>query len=164
MTIEIRKMQSSDLTHVIGLLSYWNIAPLAPSREIPDPERTELIVENTHVALDGDRIVGVCSFIQHSPIVAEGASLAVDPDYHRLGIAESLAVAIRREMYSRGVRTVRLESDRPESISWLVRHRGYKIVGTTPKRHAFGATDIDHWTVLHLDLDSLPELRDLQAD
>lgn len=164
MTVEIRKMQSSDLMNVTALLGYWNIAPVAPSSEIPDPERTELIVENTYVAIDGDRIVGVCSFIQHSPIVAEGASLAVDPAYHRLGIAESLASAIRREMYSRGVRTVRLESDRPESISWLVRHRGYQIVGTTPKRHAFGAHDIDHWTVLHLDLGSLPELRDLQAD
>jgi N-acetylglutamate synthase-like GNAT family acetyltransferase len=157
-------MQSSDLIPVTRLLAYWNIAPVVPSREIPDPERTELIVENTHVALDGDRIVGVCSFIQHSPTVAEGASLAVDPAYHRLGIADKLASAIRREMYSRGVRTVRLESDRPESISWLVRHRGYEIVGTTPKRHAFGAPDIDKWTVLHLDLGSLPELRDLHAD
>jgi len=164
MAIEIRKMQPSDSEQVMRLLAHWNLAPVAPSRDLPDPERTELIVANTHVAADGDRIVGVCSFIQHSPTLAEGASLAVDPAYHRLGIAERLATAIRREMYSRGVRTVRLESDRPESISWLVRHRGYKVVGTVPKRHAFGAPEIDHWTVLELDLGSLPELRDLHSE
>src|SRR6266850_1759563 len=163
MAIEIRKMQPSDSTQVMKLLAYWNIAPVAPSREVPVPERTELIVENAHVAVDGDRIVGVCSFIQHSPTLAEGASFGVDPAYHRRGIGEKLVLASLRERYARGIRTVHSESDRPETIRWMVGHMGYRIVGTVPKRHAFGSPDVDHWTVLELDLDSIPELRDLRS-
>jgi len=163
MAIAIRKMQPSDYAQVMELLAYWNLAPVAPSRDIPDPERTEVIVDNSFVALDGDRIVGVCSFIQLSPTLAEGASLGLDPAYHGRGIGAQVATAVRREMYARGIRTVRSESDRPETIQWLV-GRGHRIVGTTPKRHAFGSPDVGHWTVLELDLGSLPELRDLHSD
>lgn len=162
MAIAIRRMQPSDLAPVMRLLAHWNIAPLAPSREVPVPERTEIIVDNTYVALDDERIVGVCSFIQHSPHLAEGASLGVDPAYHGRGVGDQLALAVRREMRARGVRTIRSESDRPETINWLV-GRGHRIVGTVPKRHAFGAPDIGQWTVLEFDLDTLPESRDLNS-
>lgn len=163
MAIEIRRMQPSDFMQVMKLLAHWNIAPVAPSREVPDPERTEIIADNTYVALDGDRIIGVCSFIQHSPVLAEGASLGVDPAYHGRGVGDKLALAVRREMFARGVRTVRSESDRPESIQWLV-GRGHRIVGTVPKRHAFGSPEIGQWTVLEFDLDSLLELRNSSSE
>lgn len=163
MTITIRKMQPSDSAQVMKLLAHWNVAPVAPSRDIPDPERTEIIIDNTHVALEGGRIVGVCSFIQHSPTLAEGASLGVDPAYHGRRIGEKLLSAGRRKMYLRGIRTVRSESDRPATIRWLVERMGYRIVGTAPKRHAFGSPEVGQWTVLELDLDSLPELRDLRS-
>jgi len=159
MAIEIRKMHPSDSAQVMELLAYWNIAPIAPSPERPVSERAELIVDNAVVARDGDRIVGVCSFVQLSPTLAEGASLGLDPTYHGRGIGDQLATAVRREMYARGIRTVRSESDRPETVQWLV-GRGHRIVGTLPKRHAFGSLDVDHWTVLELDLGSLPELRE----
>lgn len=164
MAIEIRKMQPSDSMQVMTLLAYWNIAPVAPSREIPVPERTEIIIDNAHVALDDGRIVGVCSYIQQSPTLAEGASFGVDPDYHGRGIGEKLVLASLRERYTRGIRTVHSEADRPETIRWLVERIGYRIVGTVPKRHAFGSPDIRHWTVLELELDSLPELRDLRSE
>lgn len=163
MTITIRKMQPSDYPFVMELLAHWNIAPLAPTRDIPHPERTEIIVENSHVALDGTRIVGVCSFIQHSPTLAEGASLALDPAYRGRRVGEKLLSAGRRCMYQRGIRTVRSESDRPAAIRWLVGRMGYRIAGTAPKRHAFGSPEVGQWTVLELDLDSLPELRDLRS-
>jgi N-acetylglutamate synthase-like GNAT family acetyltransferase len=153
MAIEIRKMQPSDFMQVMKLLAHWNLAPLAPSREVPVPERTEVIVDNTYIALDGNGIVGVCSFIQHSPVLAEGASLAVDPAYHGRGVGDKLALAVRHEMIARGVRTIRSESDRPETIQWLV-GRGHRIVGSVPKRHAFGAHGITEWTVLEFDLDA----------
>lgn len=159
MTIELRRMRPSDTGHVMNLLARWNIAPLAPSRDVPVPERTGIIVDNTYVALDDGRIIGVCSFIQHSPVLAEGASLAVDPAYHGRGVGDRLALAVRREMFARGVRTIRSESDRPQTIQWLV-GRGHRIVGTVPKRHVFGSPEITQWTILEFDLDSLPELRE----
>lgn len=160
MPIEIRRMQKSDSVQVMNLLARWNIAPMTPSREVPLPERTEVIVENTYVAQDGDRVVGVCSFIQHSPQLGEGASLAVDPAYHGRGIGDKLALAVRREMFERGIRTIRSESDRPETVRWLIK-RGHRLVGTVPKRHDFGSHDITEWFVLEFDLDALPEMRDV---
>lgn len=163
MAITIREMRQSDYEQVILLLAHWNIAPVSPSSEIPHPERSQLIVENTLVAVDGERIVGVRSFIQHSPILGEGASLALDPAYRNQGIGMQLVRAGHRIMRARGIRTIRSEADRPETIRWLVEHVGYHIIGTVPKRHAFGLTEVDHWTVLELDLDTLPELRDLHT-
>ena len=157
MSVEIRKMQPSDTEQVLKLLTLWNIAPVVPSPEVPVPERTEIIVDNTYVATDGDCIVGVCSFYQHSPVLGEAGSLAVDPAYHRRGVGDLLGLAMRRAMYTRGIRTVRSESDRPETIKWLV-GRGHRIVGTVPKRHAFGSSEVSEWTVLEFDLGSLPDL------
>ncbi len=152
MAVHIRKMVDSDRADVTRLLAHWNIAPLAPSKDVPEPERTELIVENTHVAVDGARIVGVISFIQRSPTLGEGASFVLDPDYRGQGIGEQLGDASRQEMYERGIRRSRSEADRPETIRWLL-HRGHRIVGTVPKRHAFGAADVDHWTCFEIDLE-----------
>jgi N-acetylglutamate synthase-like GNAT family acetyltransferase len=159
MAIEIRKMQASDLGQVMALLAYWNYAPLAPSRDVPTPERTEIVIENAHVAVDDGRIVGVCSYILHSPTLAEGASFAVDFAYQGFGIGKKLLQASYRERYSRGIRKLCSEADRVETIQWLVRHAGYHIVGSVLKRHAFGSPDVSSWTVLELDLDSVPELR-----
>jgi hypothetical protein len=56
------------------------------------------------------------------------------------------------EMRRRGIRRVRTEADRPETIRWYVEMFGYRIVGTNPKKHAFSLEDVDFWTVLELDL------------
>ncbi len=55
-------------------------------------------------------------------------------------------------MRRRGVRRVRTETDRPATVRWYVRRFGYRIVGTNPKKHVFSRPDVDHWTVLNLDL------------
>lgn len=157
-------MKPSDSAQVLALLAYWNIAPTAPSREIPLPERTEIIIENAHVALDGDQVVGVCSYIRQTPILAEGASFGVAPAYHCRGIGEKLVLASLRERYARGIRKVRSEADRPETIRWLVERFGYRVVGKASKRHAFGAPEVEYWTVLELELDSLPELRAMGSE
>lgn len=150
--VAIRPMRAADLDQVIRLLERWNIAPMAPTADIPDPERTEIVVENTVVAEDDGRIVGVRSFIRLSPTEAEGASLAVDPAYHRQGIGKALVRAGHRMMRESGIRKVHAETDRPEVVAWLVRNFGYRIVGTSSKRHTFGDSSIDCWTVLELEL------------
>jgi N-acetylglutamate synthase-like GNAT family acetyltransferase len=163
MAITVRRMQPADLERVLTLLAHWNIAPIAPSADIPNPERSEFIVENALVAEDGERIVGVRSFIRHSPTLGEGASLGVDPGYRGRGVALQLQIAGYRDMYARGIRTIRSEADRPEFIRMLTERFGYRVVGTSPKRHPFGSPEVDHWTILEVELDSLPEVADLRG-
>jgi N-acetylglutamate synthase-like GNAT family acetyltransferase len=153
MNVSIRPMRSADLDQVLQLLARWNIAPQSPTAETPVPERTNIIIGNTFVAEDAGKIVGVRSFIQLSATEAEGASMAVDPAYQRHGIAKALALAGWRVMWERGIRKIRSETDRSEVVEWLTRDYGYRIIGTAAKRHAFGNSEADHWTVLELDLD-----------
>jgi N-acetylglutamate synthase-like GNAT family acetyltransferase len=150
-------MRPEDLPAVLALLARFNIAPLAPTPEIPDPERTEVVIGNAFVAAASGRIVGVTSFIERSPTVGEGASLAVEPEFRKRGIAEQLILAGRREMHRRGIRTLHTETDRPE---WFLERWPCRVVGTVPKRHAFGRSDVGYWTILEIDLATLPGVAD----
>lgn len=148
----IRKMRAEDMEAALAVLAAWNMAPIAPSPELPDPERSRLDVAHAFVAeLDG-RLVGVASYIVVSAAEAETASLAVDPAVRGRGIGRRLQEARLREMARRGIRRVRTEADRPETIAWYVRHFGYHQTGTNPKKHAFGDPSVAEWTVLELEL------------
>ena len=148
----IRKMRAEDVPACMAILAQWNMAPRAPSADTPDPERSGIDIANGFVAEAEGRIVGTCSYIVHSPELAETASLAVDPGYKGGGVGYLLQQARLDEMRARGIRTVRTETDRPETIRWYVERFGYRIVGTKPKKHAFSLAGVDHWTVLELDL------------
>lgn len=151
-TIHIRKMRDDDLPVCMSILEGWNMAPRLPSDEIPNPERTGIDVANSFVAEIGGRVVGTCSYIIHSPEFAETASLAVDPLFKGGGVGARLQRVRLDELRRRGIRRVRTEADRPETILWYVKLFGYRIVGTNPKKHAFSREDVDCWTVLELDL------------
>ena len=153
MDVEIRKMRPEDLPQALELLRLWNLAPMAPTADVPQPERTGLIVENTHVAVAGERVVGLGSFIQLSPTEAEGASFAVAPEYRGTAVGSLLVVAGRREMYARGIRKIYSETDRPENVNWLTKRFGYRIVGKAAKRQSFGDPTITEWTRLEVDLE-----------
>jgi GNAT superfamily N-acetyltransferase len=148
----VRKMRPDDLSGALRILRLWNMAPLAPSAEVPDPERTSIEIDNAFVAEAGGRIVGTCSYFILGDGWAETASLAVDPEPRFAGVGVLLQTARLDEMRRRGVRRVRTETDRPATVRWYVRRFGYRIVGTNPKKHAFSLPDVDHWTVLELDL------------
>lgn len=150
--IRIRKMCDEDLPACTAILETWNMAPRPPSDDAPEPERTSIEVANGFVAEVEGRIVGTCSYIVHSADLAETASLAVDPACKGSGVGHLLQQARLDEMRKRGIRTVRTETDRPETIRWYVERFGYRIVGTNPKKHAFSLVDVDHWTILELDL------------
>jgi len=150
--VRIRKMREDDLPECMAILAAWNMAPRLPTEDTPDPERTGIEVANGFVAEAGGRIVGTCSYIVHSADLAETASLAVDPACKGGGVGHLLQQARLDEMRERGIKTVRTETDRPETIRWYVEHFGYRVVGTNPKKHAFSLTDVDYWTVLELDL------------
>ena len=152
--ITLRKMTDNDLDDAIKILSKWNMAPLAASREIPNPERSSILIENAFVACDAGKVVGVASYIDLSDTVAETASMAVDPAYKGMGVGFRLQEARLQEMIRRGFRRVLSETDRPETIDWYVRHFGYRISGTHPKKHTFSLPDVDEWTILELDLEA----------
>jgi 3-keto-5-aminohexanoate cleavage enzyme len=151
--IIIRKMLKSDIEEAMIILSRWNMAPVAPSPDKPDPERSSIDIGNAFVAVYEGNVVGVASYIILSDTVAETASLAVDPRYRGGGIGYKLQRARLEEMYRRGIRKVRTETDRMETIDWYKKKFGYREAGNNPKKHDFSLADIDEWTVLELDLD-----------
>ena len=150
--IEIRKMRPEDLGRVIEILAAWNMAPVAASPQCPEVEATGLAVGSTFVAVAGGTIVGVSSYVLHESW-AETASLAVDPAWRGKGVGESLQRARLSELKALGIRHVRTETDRPETIAWYLKKFGYRVAGTAPKKHAFSLPDVGHWTVLTLDLE-----------
>ena len=149
MDILIRKMETSDLDDCLALLSKWN---MAPRTDLEDAERSCIEVDHAFVALDGETLVGTASYLILNETTAETASLAVDPVYKGLGIGYRLQMARIEEMKSRGFKTLRTETDRPETIHWYIEKFGYRKVGENPKKHEFSLPDIDHWTVLELNL------------
>jgi GNAT superfamily N-acetyltransferase len=151
--VTIRPMQEDDREAVIALLKQWNMAPVRMSPDIPDPETTGLAADGTTlVAVAGESIIGVASFIEHPGLKAETVSLAVDRSWRGTGIGAQLQRARLLEMKSRGIRQVLTETDRPEVVQWYVRKFGYRVTGTRRKKHAFSLPDVDHWTVLELSL------------
>ena len=150
----VRKMCADDYDAAMGILAKWNMAPVAPSDDIENPERSVLDIERSFVAVDNGRVVGVCSYIVHTPVLAETASFAVDPSFCHQGAGYRLQVARLKEMKHIGIRTVHTETDREDTINWYIRKFGYKRTGTNPKKHAFSLPDVDEWVVLRLDLDS----------
>ena len=150
--VTIRKMREEDRLRVLRLLGLWNMAPRAPAPELPEPERATIIVENTFVAVVADAVVGVASYILHGPRAAETASLAVDPSWLGSGVGECLQSARLTQLKELGVERIRTEADRPEVVRWYQRKFGYRVIGTALKKHEFSLADVDHWTVLELDL------------
>jgi N-acetylglutamate synthase-like GNAT family acetyltransferase len=150
MQIIIRKMQDADRGRVIEILEHWN---LAPRQQLPNPESTGLDTPGAPFVAEIDsRIVGCASYILHPGRRAETGSLAVDPAFRGLGVGAKLQHARLAELKALGILSIFTETDRPEVIDWTVRKFGFRIAGTRRKSHAFSLEDIDHWTVLELDL------------
>ena len=153
MSVQIRKMSQADYDAAIAILDKWNMAPVEPSDDIENPERSKLDVGKSFVAVDSGRVVGVCSYILHNPELAETASLALDQSYRGKGLGYRLQVARLNEMKRIGIRTVHTETDREDTITWYINKFGYRRTGSNPKKHDFSLHDVDTWTVLKLDLD-----------
>jgi len=149
MDVEIRKMRDEDVPAAMELLSKWNMAPRVGDAEA---ERSGIEVPHSFVAEIEGRIVGTCSYLMLAEDVAETASLAVDPAVKGQGVGFRLQQARLDEMRARGIRKVRTETDRPETIRWYIERFGYRVVGSNPKKHDFSLSDVDAWTVLELEL------------
>jgi len=152
MDVVLRGMRADDLDRVRSILAYWNMAPTPASPEVPNPELPFIPVDATIVATVDGAVVGAGNYVLVGRGRGETLSLAVDPAYRRAGIGTLLQTARLERMKALGVTTVVTDADRPETIDWYIRKFGYRVVGTRPKRHAFGLEGVDFWTVLELDL------------
>jgi len=150
--VEIRQMRTVEIGRVVEILAHWNMAPVAPGPGCPDPETSGLEEGRTFVAVSGGTVIGVASYVLRGDGWAETASLAVDPAWRGKGVGERLQRSRLAAMKALGVRHVRTETDRPETIEWYQRKFGYRIVGTVPKKHAFSLAGVPDWTVLVLDI------------
>ena len=151
--VTIRKMREEDRASVTTILAQWNMAPVPLSPDVPESERLDIAADGTAiVAVAGNRIVGVASYVLHGARRAETASLAVDPAWRGTGVGAKLQIARLVELKARGVEEIFTETDRPDVIDWYVRKFGYRIAGTRRKKHDFSLRDVDHWTILELDL------------
>ena len=140
-------MESTDINAVVDILDKWNMAPIPVSADNPDPERDGINIESSFAATDGERIVGVFSYIIHNDELVETASLAVDPEYKGKGIGLQLQQARLSEMRQKGYKRVRTETDWQSTIDWYIQKFAYRVIETNPKKHNFGLADVDHWTV-----------------
>lgn len=145
----IRPMTESDVPAALGILKQWN---MAPRPEEPDAERSQIDVARSFVAERDGKILGTASYIVLGPGTAETASLAVDPGSRGLGLGYRLQAARLQAMWEQGIRRVRTETDRPDTVRWYIDRFGYRRAGTAPKKHDFSVSGIDHWVVLELDL------------
>lgn len=148
----IRKMRVEDTSPAMALLAQWNMAPVQASTSIPQPERDHLELGNTFVAILQGKLVGVASWLQIDATRAETASLAVDREFIGCGVGQKLQEARLAEMRSKGIVHVRTEADRPDVIRWYMDKFGYRVAGTSQKKHAFSLAEQDCWTVLELEL------------
>lgn len=149
---EIRKIRQDERAGAVAVLAAWNLAPVAPRPGLPEVEAAGLDPDQTFVAVHEGRVVGVASYVLLGDGVAQTASLAVAPDWRGRGVGERLQHARLADLRLRGVRRVRTETDRPETIEWYVRKFGYRVQGRAPKKHPFSLEDVHEWTVLVLDL------------
>lgn len=152
MEIIIRKMEMADMDAAIRVLEEWNLALLSPVPADPETGSDSIDIENSFVALDGETVVGVASYIVWPKGLAETVSLGVDSRFRGTGIGYRLQMARLEEMRERGITTVLTETDRPETVNWYIRKFGYRITGKRRKKHSYSLPDVDHWTVLELDL------------
>jgi ribosomal protein S18 acetylase RimI-like enzyme len=144
-------MRQEDRPAVLVLLAAWNMAPI-PARTEAEAEATGLDPAHTFVAVHAGRIVGVSSYVLTGPDSAQTQSLAVDPAWRGRGLGERLQRTRLEALRAQGIRQLRTEADRPETIAWYVRKFGYRVIGTVPKKQRFSLPEVTEWTVLRLEL------------
>ena len=152
-TVTLRKMVADDRPAVLHPPRRWNMAPIAPSAEVPDPERSGINL-GEHLRRPfarpdrrggelpayrrSDRRDGQPGGRSRLSWVATSAFGCRKPAWRRCDVSASAED--------------RTEADRPETIHWYVDKFGYHIVGASRKRHPFSRLDRNEWTVLELDL------------
>lgn len=142
MDIVIRRAEEGDVGKIAELEAICFLGEDPWSREA---FRNEIVVNHDKtlylIALDGERIVGYMGVWK---ILDEGhiTNVAVDPEYRRQHIAESLICEIVDMTFKEGIRswTLEVRVDNEPAIN-LYEKMGFKREGIRKKYYAYDGTD-----------------------
>ena len=144
--VVIEKAAADDLPAIMELLK------LANMHYIGSAEMPAISYENYFVARMDGKVAGFCGYKVLSPTDAKTELMVVHPDFRGLGIGFELQQRRMEDMFAKGIKTLRTNTDLPQTIKWYQKHFGYRKIGTLKKINQFGYPDIDHWTTLQVDL------------
>ncbi len=88
----------------------------------------------TSVALDDDRVVGVCVVRDHNPVASEIEVLAVERSMHRRGVGRLLLQHVESGLRERGVALLQVKTFGPsgDSEAYAVTRAFYASLGYLP--------------------------------
>jgi len=153
--VKIEPAGQGDREPILQVMKFWNM------HHVPSREMEELNLRNFFVAKVDGKIVGASGFKMIRSDVGKTTLLSVDPSYNGMGIGQKLQDARLLAMHKWGAKSVITNADRPETISWYMKHYGYFDTGLrVPKVHSFGDDSIDHWTTIEMDLEKWVKERD----
>ena len=142
----IRPARPGEGPAILKVMRPWNM------HHVPSPEMEALDLHCFFVAEMDGVIIGASGYKLLGPGQGKTTLLAVLPEYLGSGAGAALQLKRMEAMAALGVHTVTTNADRPETIAWYKSRFGYTEVGKLAKIHAFGRSDIGHWTTLQCDL------------
>jgi len=146
MDMVIEKAKQSDRTAIMAILKQVNM------HNIPSQEMPELTYENYFVAKINDEVVGFCGYKILSATEAKTELMAVDRNCRGKGIGYRLQLRRMEDMIEKGIEILITNTDIPETIEWYKKNFGYQEKGKLKKLHEYSRPDIDHWTILQVNL------------
>lgn len=146
----IRPARQADHEKMLTVLESANM------HYVPSEEMAELPWQKCFVAegcADG-KIVGMSGWAMTGPDSAKTTLMAVLPECRGYNLGHMLqTIRMVAAYYSGAIRMV-TNADRPETIDWYIRKFGYRRIGTLPKIHEFGLSDVHEWTTLETNLET----------
>ncbi|NTW56576.1 MAG: GNAT family N-acetyltransferase [Chlorobiaceae bacterium] len=139
---------------IMNIMEYWNM------HHIPSPEMDSLDLSCFFIARISGTIAGAAGYKIIGPEEGKTTLLGIIPEFAGMGLGRELQFARLEAMYNEGVRKVTTNADRPETILWYKKHYGCKEVGKLGKLCEFGLPEVDHWTMLEMDLDAYMKTRE----
>ena len=150
----IEKAGPEDYGQIMKIMEYWNM------HHIPSPEMDSLDLSCFFIARISGTIAGAAGYKILGPEEGKTTLLGIIPEFAGMGLGRDLQFARLEAMYNEGVRKVTTNADRPETILWYKKHYGCEEVGKLGKLCDFGLSEVDHWTMLEMDLESYMKTRE----
>ena len=147
MQYQIEIASPNDRGAILKVMEPWNM------HHVPSPEMEELDLSCFFVARVSGHIVGAAGYQLLTPEKGTTTLLGILPEFSGMGIGRDLQDARLDAMHKAGIKQVETYADRNETIIWYKKHYRYREKGTLKKLCDFGLPDVDHWTILEMDLE-----------
>jgi ribosomal protein S18 acetylase RimI-like enzyme len=145
----IRRPKTEDIREIFECLAAYNVHLLDEGSRADSNFSDDAIIsvrnsishinllDKCWVALDGDQVVGFCSWawLDEAAGIAKTVLISALPHARRRGVGKSLQQKRQDEMRECGAREVHTWSDDPAAISWYQKLFGYQTIGYEPILH-----------------------------